>query len=911
MNHNASANLRLAAALEFASRGWPVLPLEWIDDAGHCSCGATPCPSKPGKHPRGGIGSKSATTDGDKIRKWWARWPSANVGIATGRASGLLMIGPDGEKGIAELEALAAAHGPIPKTLRARSGSGGQHHFFRYPSDGVTITIGANHLGTSIDFRGEGGYAVAAPSVNENGPYTWEDDCEIADAPPWLIEWLRTKNQKSRRENPEPSSPGTRAGNASILERARQYLAEMPAGVQGEAGSNPTYNAARAMVYGFDLGQPGGLALMLSDYNPRCIPPWSEAELRHKIEDADTKPYDKPRGWLLVDQRGGSANTDQHTNPSSNPWPPPVPLVVLPEVPPFPVELLPEWMRKFVAALAEELQVPPDLPAVIVLVTAAAGIARKVVVSPRPGWEKEPTNLFGMVALLPGEKKSQTFRKALSPVVELEAELQERERPNVERAESNYKVADMRVQHLQLKIAKADAVEERSRLRAELATALEERQAVEMLALPHLSVDDDTPDKLAQELANQHGRLLVASAEARALENISLYGEQPNFDVYLKGHAGDDMKTGRIGRGRQSVKRPALSALFTPQPHVLETLGGTEALRGRSFLARWFYSLPQSLVGYRDVDPAAMSPATEEEYRNSMSAVWRTEYSSDGQGAEPYELRFTPDALRLLVHFLEWIERELRPGGRLYGMAGWGNKLGGMAVRFCGVLHVAGNLNPHAPWSRKLIDADTTKAAVELARDYAVGHARAAFALMSEDAKVTQAKKVLKWVRSRDDRFADFSKRDCFNGCRGTFETVDDLQPVLDLLERHFLLRPMDANRKAGPGRNPSPVYSVNPEAFTEVAITQKSHFTQKDESERPARVSADSAHSAHSPSQSAAPATNVPRRNSAESANSASIEDPANASPTSSHLLKRAKTKLALAAGSLFEEADLAPIFL
>src|SRR5262249_54856422 len=32
---------------------------------------------------------------------------------------------------------------------------------------------------------------------------------------------------------------------------------------------------------------------------PRCEPPWSERELRHKCHDADTLPFDKPRGWLL------------------------------------------------------------------------------------------------------------------------------------------------------------------------------------------------------------------------------------------------------------------------------------------------------------------------------------------------------------------------------------------------------------------------------------------------------------------------------------------------------------------------------------------------------------------------------------------------------------------------------------
>ena len=525
-----------------------------------------------------------------------------------------------------------------------------------------------------------------------------------------------------------------------------------------------------------------------------------------------------------------------------------MPLVTLPEVPPFPTEALPIWMREYVLALAIELQVPTDLPGILVLVAAAAGISRKVVVSPRPGWEKEPTNLYGMVSLPPGEKKSQTLRKALRPIAELECEMQECERPNIERAESEFKVAELRVQHLQQRIAKSDSAEDRAALKVELGRAIEERQAVVVPAIPYLSVDDDTPDKLAQELANQKGRLLVASAEPKALENISLYGDQPNFDVYLKGHAGDDLKVGRISRGRQSVTRPALSCLFTPQPLVLETLGATDALRGRGFLARWFYGLPISNVGYRDVNPPAMNAEVESNYSRWMKTLWRTEYAMDGEDIAPYELKLTSDALVLLHEFLQWIELELRPGGRLYGMAGWGNKLCGLAVRLSGVLHVAGNLNPYAPWTRKPIDSDTVQAAIGLARDYAVGHARAAFALMGEVEKVAHAKKVQKWLKQREDRYAEFSKRDCFNGCRGTFDTVDDLQPALDLLERHFLVRPKEMERKQGAGRNPSQVYSVSPSAFAEEAATHNPHFAQKACGGPLVGNSAESAHSARPP---------------------------------------------------------------
>lgn len=56
--------------------------------------------------------------------------------------------------------------------------------------------------------------------------------------------------------------------------------------------------AARVAVYGFDLGVDAGLRVLLDHYNPRCEPPWSESELRHKCQDADKPGFKHPRGWL-------------------------------------------------------------------------------------------------------------------------------------------------------------------------------------------------------------------------------------------------------------------------------------------------------------------------------------------------------------------------------------------------------------------------------------------------------------------------------------------------------------------------------------------------------------------------------------------------------------------------------------
>ena len=78
---------------------------------------------------------------------------------------------------------------------------------------------------------------------------------------------------------------------------ARAYLGAMPGAVSGQGGHPTTFRAAVAMVRGFGLSRRQALDLLATDYNPRCLPPWSERELRGKVESAFTSST-KPWGYL-------------------------------------------------------------------------------------------------------------------------------------------------------------------------------------------------------------------------------------------------------------------------------------------------------------------------------------------------------------------------------------------------------------------------------------------------------------------------------------------------------------------------------------------------------------------------------------------------------------------------------------
>lgn len=181
-----------AAALHYAANGWPVLPVAGM--AGErCSC-RRDCES-PAKHPLTRHGVHDSTTDSRRIRQWWGHWPGANVGVATGTASGVAVVDVDVHSGGRRaLDALRTAGWDLPPTLMAFSGGGGFHLFYGLPADariGNTVgrLPGASLVLPGIDLRGDGGYVVVAPSLHRSGHhYRWSAPAaELAPLPLWLL----------------------------------------------------------------------------------------------------------------------------------------------------------------------------------------------------------------------------------------------------------------------------------------------------------------------------------------------------------------------------------------------------------------------------------------------------------------------------------------------------------------------------------------------------------------------------------------------------------------------------------------------------------------------------------------------------------------------------------------------------
>jgi hypothetical protein len=214
-------------ALRYASIGWCVFPL-----------------GRGSKLPaiKGGHGVKDASLCPDDIRAWGRLHPRANIGVACGASSGIVVIDIDPRNGGHESLARLAAKGRIlPGGPRARTGNGGTHHFFRFDP-----RISNSKLGAGIDVKSTDGYVVAAPSKigpSKSGPggsYCWDVspfDVAVPRLPIWLTTMLA------------PSAPPSRHrphkftfGGSSEVDRLAKWVAQ---GSEGERNNRLHWAACR------------------------------------------------------------------------------------------------------------------------------------------------------------------------------------------------------------------------------------------------------------------------------------------------------------------------------------------------------------------------------------------------------------------------------------------------------------------------------------------------------------------------------------------------------------------------------------------------------------------------------------------------------------------------------------------
>ncbi|MBM7867324.1 AAA family ATPase [Heliobacterium gestii] len=270
----AEENRLLASAIRYARRGWKVLPLHWPEfdeqEKVRCSCTNGYECSSPGKHPLVSKWTEVATTDEETIRKWWSTWPKANVGIATGKTSGILVLDVDRESGgLCTIQELKNKHGELPETVRSTTGNLGRHYLFTY-QEGQDIRNRVGFL-PGLDIRSNGGMIVAPPSTHASGrEYEWKIGPEqgLLQVPEWLLSLMETREKKPieqpQKEVTTNSPSDTQTDNVSIISGGRNTHLTSLAGTMRRRG----------------MSEPAMLQALLEENKLKCKPPLPEKEVR-------------------------------------------------------------------------------------------------------------------------------------------------------------------------------------------------------------------------------------------------------------------------------------------------------------------------------------------------------------------------------------------------------------------------------------------------------------------------------------------------------------------------------------------------------------------------------------------------------------------------------------------------------
>lgn len=252
---------------------------------------------------------------------------TGNIGVLLGEPSGWLV---DVDLDCEEAVALAPAFLPPTGAKSGRPGKPSSHWWYVCEGGKTRKHQDPASKKMIVELRSTGAQTVVGPSIHPSGepydPLVGEpavvDADELAAAVAALAEAViagrrqgagRAAGAESARKStpihgagtpsaPESAHPrtafaGCPAGDA-LVRRAAAYLDSIPPAISGSGGHSQTYAAATAMVHGFGLDAETAFGLLRDRYNPRCQPPWTEKELRHKVSDAASKPHDRPHGWL-------------------------------------------------------------------------------------------------------------------------------------------------------------------------------------------------------------------------------------------------------------------------------------------------------------------------------------------------------------------------------------------------------------------------------------------------------------------------------------------------------------------------------------------------------------------------------------------------------------------------------------
>ncbi|MEV8307860.1 DUF3987 domain-containing protein [Streptomyces flavidovirens] len=477
-----------------------------------------------------------------------------------------------------------------------------------------------------------------------------------------------------------------------------------------------------------------------------------------------------------------------------------------PTLPPFPVDVLGD-LGAFVNATSASLQVPVDLVAFAALATisTATGGRRQILV--KADW-RESTALYLAALADSSEKKTPALNAAANPLREVEEELMEAARPEVEATAQEIRITTARMGKAEQNAANASP-DKRTEAEADAEAArVKLLELGDTPELPRLLVRDITLEALAKRMYEQGGRIGSLASEGGLFKVAAgLYGNngKANTDLLLEAYTGGPYTIDRTGRAGARMSHTFLALGLIVQPGIISGLEKQNPeFRQSGLLGRFLYARPgptaEDTFDSPPV-PAEISSAYDHRIRDLIKRVWST--------PDVLTMELSTPARQAFGEFYNAFAKRRKPGGDLHDLADWAGKLRGQLIRIAACLTLYEDPGAREISHQRMTDVITMA-------PYFIAHARAVFDLMGKNREgaMKPARDVLAWLKGRKDPGADFSAREVWQALKGRewAEDMDAMNDVLLQLEEYGwlgLIPPPDTAGKRG--RKPSPRFAVHP----------------------------------------------------------------------------------------------------
>ena len=428
---------------------------------------------------------------------------------------------------------------------------------------------------------------------------------------------------------------------------------------------------------------------------------------------------------------------------------------------PFPMQCLPPLLKDYLKAVAEHVQVTPEMAVLPLMSVLALCVQGKAVIKHTGNNHTEPLNLYTITVASPGERKSGSLKEFMRPVEEFQEHYNKIHSAEIE---------EYRTERAFLENQKSNAMRGKN---ADLHTAKTIAKQIAELEEKHkliLNVSDATPEALAMEMHTQGGKIGIIDDEGSIFDVLSgIYSSgQSNINIFLKAYDGSNYTILRRTKDNIDLKKPLLTMGLMVQPEHFQEAMNNRQFSGRGFIHRFLFSFPESKAGYLKISSPDIPETLQKRYSELIKRLLRLPESE----LIPV-IRCDREAELLFSDYHEHLQKEIRDGGIFENLKEWASKQFARALRIAGILHIC----EHEP--TEWLTGQTAMNSIAVAM-WAENHALNALSgSASEPQEVRNAKYILNKLKKSEKDL--ISKSELLRLCR-TLRAFEFDAP-LELLE--------------------------------------------------------------------------------------------------------------------------------